>query len=161
MRVLGVDFGQRRIGLALSDATGLLARPWQTVAAGATSQASAQLVAELLRAARGDEMSEAGDVHQIVVGIPRRLNGDDNDQTKPARAFAVALQAAAGLPVVEQDERLSSHEAEQLLAVRERDWRRRKQKLDAAAAAVILQDYLDQAGERASGRAGERAEGGQ
>ena len=48
------------------------------------------------------------------------------------------------VPVILQDERLSSHEAESRLAVRERDWRRRKQKLDAAAAAIVLQDYLDQ-----------------
>jgi putative Holliday junction resolvase len=149
MRVLGVDFGQRRIGLALSDASAVLASPWKTAAAGPTPKASARMVAALVEGL-ADE-----DVRCIIVGIPRRLNGEDNEQTKPAREFAAALREAAGLPVVEQDERLSSHEADQRLAVRERDWRRRKEKLDAAAAAVILQDYLDQAGEQASKRAGE------
>lgn len=152
MRVLGVDFGQRRIGLALSDASATLASPWKTVAAGHTPLASAAMVAALVEALTDE------DVQQIIVGIPRRLNGEETDQTRPAREFAAALRQAAGLPVVEQDERLSSHEAEQRLAVRERDWRRRKEKLDAAAAAVILQDYLDHAGEQASRRAGEGGE---
>ena len=133
MRALGVDFGQRRIGLALSDMSGTLASPWKTVAAGPTPRASASLVAALV-----DD-----DVDQIVVGVPKRLNGEDTDQTRPAREFAEALRQAARWRVVEQDERLTSHEADQRLAVRERDWRRRKEKLDAAAAAIILQDYLD------------------
>ena len=59
------------------------------------------------------------------------------------RAFANALVKRLGVPVHLQDERLTSHEAEQRLAVREKDWRRRKSKLDAAAAAIILQDFLD------------------
>jgi putative Holliday junction resolvase len=143
MRVLGVDFGQRRIGLALSDATATLARPWQAVPAGPSPRESALLIAELMSRHRADEQSEVAEVELIVVGVPKRLNGEDTDQTGPARAFARALEAQAGLPVEQQDERLSSHEADQLLAAREPDWRKRKAKLDAAAAAVILQDYLD------------------
>ena len=140
MRVLGVDFGQRRIGLALSDDTALLARPWRSVSAGTTPAESASVVAALVAGADPDE---AGSVGAIVVGLPRRLNGEDTDQTQPARAFAEALRARTGLAVALQDERLSSHEADARLAVGERDWRRRKAQLDAAAAAVILQDYLD------------------
>ena len=78
-----------------------------------------------------------------MVGWPRRLDGSANDQTPRVEAFKRALEARVGVPVILQDERLSSHEAEERLSTRERDWRRRKQKLDAAAAAVILQDYLD------------------
>jgi putative Holliday junction resolvase len=89
------------------------------------------------------------DVQAIVVGLPRRLNGEDNDQTQPARDFAAALANVTGLTVVMQDERLSSREAESQLAVREKDWRRRKAAIDAAAAAVILQDYLDMTNARA------------
>ena len=143
MRVLGVDFGQRRIGLAISDGTATLARPWKTVPAGSTPAASARLVAAEVEALRrADE--EAAELATIVVGVPRRLNGEDTDQTQPAREFAVALEAATQLAVRQQDERLTSHEADRLLAGRERDWRKRKLKLDAAAAAVMLQDYLDQ-----------------
>jgi putative Holliday junction resolvase len=121
----------------------MLATPWQTVEAGATPKASAGIVAELMaRAANGDDSVMIG---TIVVGLPKRLNGDDNDQTAPARAFADALAQATGIDVQLQDERLTSHEAESRLAVGEKDWRRRKAKLDAAAAAIILQDYLDRA----------------
>lgn len=156
MRILGVDFGQRRIGLALSDPSATLARPWQTLQAGTTPYDSARLVADAVRRQpAADTEDAAADLACVVVGIPRRLNGADTDQTRPAREFAAALQAILGLPVVEQDERLTSYEAERRLASLERDWRRRKAKLDAAAAAVILQDYLDRAGEQP--HPGERA----
>jgi putative Holliday junction resolvase len=82
-------------------------------------------------------------VHAVVVGLPRRLDGSDNEMTPLARVLADALRARAGVPVVLQDERLTSREAESRLALRERDWKARKQRLDAAAAAIILQDYLD------------------
>jgi putative Holliday junction resolvase len=141
VRYLGVDYGARRIGLAVSDETATLARPWQVVTAGTDLQASARQVAALVATAASgiDPLRFAG----VVLGLPRRLNGEDNEQTPHVRIFASALQAATGLPVHLQDERLSSLEAEARLGVRERDWRRRKARLDAAAAAVILQDFLD------------------
>jgi putative Holliday junction resolvase len=139
VRVLGIDFGLRRLGLALSDGMGLLARPWQTVPAGATPAASAAAVAELLSAG-GEDAREVG---AVVVGLPRRLNGEETHVTPAVRAFADALGGLTGLPVHLQDERLTSHEAESQLAARERDWRVRKKQIDAAAAAIILQDYLD------------------
>jgi len=79
----------------------------------------------------------------VVVGLPRRLDGSPNAMTPRVEAFAEALRARTGHPVVLQDERLTSVEAESRLALRDRDWRSRKDKIDAAAAAVILQDYLD------------------
>ncbi|HEX5215606.1 MAG TPA: Holliday junction resolvase RuvX [Vicinamibacterales bacterium] len=138
MRVLGVDLGRKRIGLAISDASATLARPWQSIAAGATPRASATLVAAIIRDAAAEDPVDA-----VVVGLPRRLNGEDTDQTTPTREFATALADLAGVRVHLQDERLTSVEAESRLAVRERDWRKRKAKIDAAAAAIILQDYLD------------------
>jgi putative Holliday junction resolvase len=147
MRVLGVDVGTRRLGLALSDPSGSLARPWQTIQAGATPRASAEAVAALVRPSSSNDL-DAGDtegIGVIVVGLPRRLNGDDTHQTALAREIAATLTELTGLTVHLQDERLSSLEAESRLAVREKDWRKRKEKLDAAAAAVILQDYLDRA----------------
>ena len=143
MRFLGVDFGTRRIGLALSDDTALLARPWRTIAAGPTPEASATMLADLIARLRADEDPEAGELGGLVVGLPRRLNGEDTHQTAPARFFAGHLGALTGLVVHLQDERLSSAEAESRLAEREPDWRLRKARLDAAAAAVILQDFLD------------------
>jgi putative Holliday junction resolvase len=144
MRVLGVDFGLRRIGLAVSDHSRTLARPWRAIEAGATPGASAEAVNGALAAwrASGDDTAE---VDAIVVGLPKRLGGEDTDQTGLVRQFAAALERVSGLPVHLQDERLTSREAESRLAMREKDWRRRKAKLDAASAAIILQDYLDRA----------------
>jgi putative Holliday junction resolvase len=86
---------------------------------------------------------EEDGVASVVVGLPRRLDGSPTGMTPRVEAFAARLRARTELPVIFQDERLTSREAEARLAVRERDWRVRKQRLDAAAAAIILQDYLD------------------
>jgi putative Holliday junction resolvase len=141
MRYLGVDLGKRRIGLALSDASAVLARPWQTVGAAPTPEASAQLVDRIVT--EHLESIGEGDLAGVVVGLPRRLNGDDTDQTAAARKFAHALEAPGRPPVHLQDERLTSREAEAQLAIHERDWRKRKKQIDAAAAAILLQDFLD------------------
>jgi putative holliday junction resolvase len=139
VRALGIDYGRRRIGLALSDATGLLARPWKTVAA---SGGSARIVAAL--AAEIDALaSEPDGLSAVALGYPRRLNGEANEQTVAVEALATSLQQRVRVPIILQDERLSSREAESLLARGEKDWRKRKAQLDAASAAVILQDYLD------------------
>ena len=139
MRVLGIDYGERRIGLALSDPTGLLASPWKTLANDANLDAAATRIAAELVALDG----ESDRVDVIVIGLPRRLNGDPNDQTGRVRTFSTLVGARTSLQVVLQDERLTSREAESLLAEREPDWRKRKQRLDQMSAALILQDYLD------------------
>jgi putative holliday junction resolvase len=140
VRVLGIDYGARRIGLALSDATGTLASPWRTIDRPRSEAPTlALLVEEIERLATAEDGLAA-----VVVGWPRRLDGSPTHQTAQVEAFVHSLRKQVAMPVILQDERLSSHEAEARLATRERDWRRRKQKLDAAAAAVVLQDYLDQ-----------------
>ncbi|MDQ3070820.1 MAG: Holliday junction resolvase RuvX [Acidobacteriota bacterium] len=136
---MGVDFGAKRVGLALSDPTPMLASPWQTVPGGAPAACVARIAALAASLA-----ADADGLESIVVGLPRRLDGSDNAQTPLVRVFAAALGAATGLPVILQDERLTSHEAESRLAEREKDWRKRKPQIDAAAAAIILQDYLDE-----------------
>lgn len=139
MRIVGLDIGERRIGVAISDATATLARPVGVLARAGSDVDALRLVAdEIARLA-----SEEDGVASVVIGLPRRLDGTANDMTPRVQAFAEQLRAASGLPVVLQDERLSSREAESRLAMREKDWRARKKKLDAAAAAIILQDYLD------------------
>jgi putative pre-16S rRNA nuclease len=139
VRILGIDYGARRIGLALSDATATLASPWRLLTRPPSEAETLRLViAEIVRLVAADDGLEA-----VVVGWPRRLDGSANDQTPRVEAFSRALEARIAVPVILQDERLSSHEAEERLSVGERDWRRRKARLDAAAAAVILQDYLD------------------
>jgi putative Holliday junction resolvase len=137
MRVLGVDPGRRRVGLAISDTSGTLARPLTTLAVSSGDGAD-DVVREVTRL-----MAEADGLGAIVVGVPSHLDGSPSEETTRARAFMELLRVRTGLPVFGEDERLTSREAESRLALRERDWRKRKARIDAAAAAIILQDYLD------------------
>ncbi len=139
MRVVGLDIGEKRIGLAISDLTGTLARPVGVLRPSGLEADALDVVAkEIARLAE-----EEDGVGAIVVGLPRRLDGSPTEMTPRVERFARQLESKTSLPVALQDERLSSREAESRLAVRDKDWRSRKARLDAAAAAVILQDYLD------------------
>jgi putative Holliday junction resolvase len=139
MRVVGLDLGDKRIGIAISDLTGTLARPLGVLRPSGLDVDALDLVAaEIARLAR-----EEDGVGAIVVGLPRRLDGSPTEMTPRVEQFARQLESKTSLPVALQDERLSSREAESRLAMRDKDWRSRKARLDAAAAAVILQDYLD------------------
>jgi putative Holliday junction resolvase len=140
MRALGIDYGRRRIGLSLSDATGMLARPWKTIAREGGPDRVASMIADEIAALR----AETDGLQAVVLGLPRRLRGEPNQQTAAVEDLAARLRRLArDVRVSLQDERLSSREAESLLARREKNWRKRKPLLDATAAAVILQDYLD------------------
>jgi putative Holliday junction resolvase len=137
MRFAGVDVGRRRIGLAVSDPSGMLARPLTTIVVG--TEDPVDLVArEIARLVAEDE-----GLSGVIVGVPLRLDGTATDATSYVRGFIGRLEQRTAIPIVTADERLTSREAESRLAEREPDWRKRKMKLDAAAAAIILQDYLD------------------
>ena len=138
-RIAGLDVGERRIGVAVSDATGTLARPVGVVrTSGLDADALDRAAAEIARLA-GEDDGLVG----LVIGLPRRLDGSANEMTTRVEAFAQTLGRRTSLPIVLQDERLTSLEADSRLAIREKNWRVRKERLDAAAAAIILQDYLD------------------
>ena len=137
--MLGIDYGARRIGLALSDATATLASPWRLLQRPRSEAETLVILVEQIEAL----INEDDGLGAVVVGWPRRLDGTPTHQTPLVEALARALEQRLTIPIVLQDERLSSHEAESRLALRERDWRRRKEKIDAAAAAIVLQDYLD------------------
>lgn len=138
-RIAGLDVGERRIGVAVSDVTGTLARPLGVVqTTGLEKDALERAAAEIDRLAQEDDGLDA-----LVIGLPRRLDGSANDMTPRVQAFAQTLGTRTSLPVVLQDERLTSIEAESRLATRDKNWRSRKARIDAAAAAIILQDYLD------------------
>ena len=138
-RIAGLDIGKRRIGVAVSDVTGTLARPVGVVqTTGLEKDALDRAAAEIARLAQ-----EEDGLVGLVIGLPRRLDGSANDMTPRVQAFAQTLGTRTSLPVVLQDERLTSIEAESRLAIRDKDWRSRKARLDAVAAAIILQDYLD------------------
>ncbi len=137
-RVLAIDFGTRRLGLAISDASRTLARPLEAIAVRSGADAIDRV------ARRIDQLTAEDDgLATIVVGLPKRLDGTPSDATVRVTAFIAALARRTKVAIVTEDERLSSREAESRLAIGERDWRRRKARLDAAAAAVVLQDYLD------------------
>ena len=138
-RIIGLDVGERRVGVAISDASGTLARPVTVISVAALDRKAVPVVADALALLADEDEPFAA----VVVGLPRHLDGTPNAMTERVRAFAVALGATMDRPVHLQDERLTSREAESLLALREKDWRARKKRLDAAAAALILQDYLD------------------
>jgi putative Holliday junction resolvase len=137
VRTLGIDVGRRRIGLAISDATGTLARPLGTVTV-VRAEGHELVAREIYRL----EAEEDG-LGAIVVGRPARLDGSATETTAYVDGFVAALQRLTSIPIAQVDERLTSVEAEARLAIEERDWRKRKARLDAAAAAVLLQDYLD------------------
>ena len=135
MRVAALDVGRRRTGIAISDPSGTLARPLRTVS-------GARMLQEAIRELTSWRHDEDG-LELVVVGLPRRADGTDSEVTAFIRSFGAKVEHELGCVLVFQDERLTSHEAESLLAERERDWRKRKELLDAAAAAVILQEFLD------------------
>ena len=137
MRVLALDVGERRVGVAISDPTGALARPLQTLLCGSREEdfaAIAGLVAE-------------HDVGLVVVGRPLSLDGTEGPQARRVARYAEALAAHLPVRVVSWDERYTTAEAKEILRQgRGEKGRRRahdKGKLDAVAAAVILQSYLD------------------
>jgi len=130
--VLGLDLGQARIGVALSDPDRRIAVPLGTVATGAPQDLKA--IAALAREHR---------VTHVVVGLPLTLAGERGASAHHAEAFAEALRGFVGLPVTLQDERLTTVEASRALAeagVRGRD---RRRTVDRSAAAILLQAFLD------------------
>ena len=138
-RVLALDYGLRRIGVAVSDPTGTLASPLTTLRRRAGKRPPISGILDL-----GNELG----VHGFVVGLPLEETGGENEWTAEVRAFGQRLGRRSGLPVHFVDERYSSLEAE--ARIRSIGLRRRakedKARIDAGAAAIFLQDWLDGGG---------------
>ena len=132
-RVLGLDVGQRRTGLAVSDSDGLLATPYTTI----TAKTPQKDIAAILAIAKEEEIG------LIVVGLPLSLDGTVGPQAQLTLDFCDALRAASHLPVETWDERYSTVEAGTRLHEAGVAPSRNRARLDAAAAAVLLQSYLD------------------
>ncbi len=131
MAVAALDFGTRRIGVAVADATGLIASPLCTL-----KRRSIRTDLEAL-----DRLLKARQIDRIIVGLPLNMDGSEGPMARAARAFAGRLGLATGLAVELLDERLSSFEArDRLAAFAPRA--RRKASIDAVAAAVILESWL-------------------
>lgn len=138
MRVLGIDYGTVRIGLALSDPTGLLAQGLSVLKRKSDVEAVADIA----------DIVKANDVELIVVGLPRHMNGDKGDRALQCERFAESLHEKVGLPVEMYDERLTSVAAERMLVDADVNRKKRKQVVDAVAATILLQGFLDRAGNR-------------
>jgi putative Holliday junction resolvase len=132
-RVLGVDYGRKRIGVAVTDPLGLMAQPLPLLANEGEDEAVAAL--------RGICLEK--DVARIVVGLPVNMDGSRGPMALEVEDFARRLGAATGLPVETWDERLTSYDAESRLAEAGMHWRERKKRVDQVAAALILQAWLE------------------
>lgn len=131
MRIMGIDYGRSRIGLALSDPTGTVAQPLDVLFRGPkTSDEIAKL-------------ATANGVEMIVVGLPLNMNGGEGEMAREARDFARKLHKVTGLPVEMFDERLTSWEAHEIMKEAGLTRKKRSKLADKLAAVLILQRYLD------------------
>jgi putative Holliday junction resolvase len=135
--VLGIDTGERRVGVALSDELRLLASPLTVL------HRQPKGLAAVLDALAGIVRRE--DVREMVIGLPLNADGSEGRQARRAHDFARVAEKVIGIPVRLWDERLSTREAEAIVRAQGRNLRRVRQRgeLDAVAAAAILQDFLD------------------
>jgi putative holliday junction resolvase len=131
LRLIGLDVGERRIGVALSDPLGKTAQPLETVA---RDDASVRWLADLV----GETGAET-----IVVGLPLLLDGSEGKQAALVRQFADELARAVEVPVVFTDERLTTRQAEGVLASGKVKRGKRREATDRIAAALILRSYMD------------------
>jgi putative Holliday junction resolvase len=138
MRYLAIDYGGRRTGLAICDAQETIASPL------AVLQGQKDLVAQIARIVASEG------VGGIVVGLPLNMDDSEGPQAKLVRAFAQKLGAKIPLPIHFQDERLSSFAASEKLDVAEYSRSKKKERLDAVAAAEILQAFLERTKSQAS-----------
>jgi len=131
-RVLGIDFGAKRIGLARSDPSKIIASPIKTVLAAKSLELTVDLI-----------LKELDEVETIVVGLPLLLSGKDSTTTELVRRFAALLEAKSKLPIILWDERLTTTQVEKILKSDNMRRKKRTQHLDTMSATLILQNYLD------------------
>ena len=136
MRYLGIDYGQKRTGLAICDEKELIASPIAVI----TGQN------DLVR--RIADFAEREQVGAVVVGLPLNMDGTEGKAAKVARKFGAKLADALGIQVLFHDERLSSFDAQQKLIETDFSRKKKKKRIDAIAAASILQSFLDQKGDK-------------
>lgn len=132
-RCMGVDYGDVRTGLALSDVGLFLSSAYKTLKVGGmrgTAQATA-------------EEAQKNDVGLIVVGLPKNMDGSEGGRAEVCRAFAALLAEYTDTPIVMFDERLSTAAAHRVLSFTDVGGKKRKNVIDALSAEIILQDYLD------------------
>lgn len=132
MKAMGIDYGEARIGIALSDLLKMLASPYEVYYV--KDEIDYNYFLDIIR---------RESVDTLVVGLPYNMKGVEQEIAGKARNFANTLAEKSGCKLVMVDERMSSVVAEEILRQKYRDWRDRKKELDKFSAMVILQDYLD------------------
>ena len=132
-RILGVDYGDVRIGLALSDLTRTIASPYETYTRTNTSK-DLQYLADLIKEKQ---------VEVVVFGLPLNMDGSEGVRVEKTKAFAYKLAELAKVKITFNDERLSSVSAENILLSADVSRAKRKKVIDKLAATIILQEYLD------------------
>ena len=131
-RSLGIDLGSKRIGIALSDNSNIIASPYKTLIFNNQKDLLNQL----------GELINEFDIKTIVLGLPLGMNGEDSLQTKKIREFKSSL-SIFNIPIIYEDERLSSVSAKKSMAIQNIKTGHNKSEIDMRAAAIILQQYLD------------------
>jgi putative Holliday junction resolvase len=131
-KALGIDLGDARVGVAVSDDLGMLAHPLETISTQSTN------VVKRVLALAGERTVET-----IIVGMPRNMNGSHGPAADKARAFIEELRRETTLPIVAWDERLSTVSAQRALQEAGRNTRKQKSVIDQVAAQIILQSWLD------------------
>lgn len=133
-RVLAIDLGDVRVGLAMSDALGVTAQPYETLQRRGSRQDLDRIVGHVRR----------HDVQRVIVGLPLLMSGEEGSRAHGARAFAARLAARLGeVPVELWDERLTTVQAERALVSGDVRRRKRREVVDRMAAVLILQNWLD------------------
>jgi putative Holliday junction resolvase len=132
---LSIDYGDKRIGVAISDPLGIIATGIAVIGKGETFEQDIQEISSLIKKYDG--------VDEIVVGLPKRMSGAAGLQVEKVMKFVDALRQAFKINIVTSDERLTTVEAERALIATGMSREKRKQVIDKSAAAVILQSYLD------------------
>ncbi len=132
-RVVGIDHGEKRIGLALSDPLGIMAQPWETI-----PNRGWKTFEPLIQ-----KLRERGVTH-IVLGLPKHMNGDEGEKAQLARAFGSELSAKSGLAVDYVDERLTTMAANRALLETNLSGPKKRAVVDSIAACLILQTWMDQ-----------------
>lgn len=133
MRILALDYGEKRIGVAVCDELGLTAQGLPTIIRK-TKKHDLEILANLIK---------TYNVEKIVIGYPIRLDGSEGIQCEKVNRFAVLLGKTFSLSVIKWPETLSTKEAEEILINSGVRWEKRKEKVDKLAACIILQNYLD------------------
>ncbi|MBI5399682.1 Holliday junction resolvase RuvX [Candidatus Saganbacteria bacterium] len=135
MRVLGIDYGEKRLGIALSDPLGLMAHPLTFISKNKTVEADARAIKHII-----EEYSE---VEKIVVGLPKTMKGEIGQAAQKVLAFVAALKGFFPQEIITWDERLTTASVTKTLIKADVSREKRRQNVDKLAAAVMLQSYLD------------------